>query len=158
MGLCPHATQGRGLRTAVTVEQRGGHLGIAEHAGPFAEGYRPEYGARELKRQIRSIVETRLARAMLGGEVTQGDAIRVGWDATAEQLRIEPVGKAASKTQNVSGAKETKARRRNPARPERASRAPNNPKSDRIRAKLGAHPGGNTILSFPRNMLGMLSN
>src|SRR5690606_39796851 len=66
------------------------------------------------------IVETRLARAMLGGEVTQGDAIRVGWDATAEQLRIEPVGKAASKTQNVSGAKETKARRRNPARPERS--------------------------------------
>lgn len=28
------------------VDQRGGHLGIAEHAGPFAEGYRPEYGAR----------------------------------------------------------------------------------------------------------------
>ncbi len=97
------------------VEQRGGHLGIAEHAGPFAEGYRPEYGARELKRQIRSIVETRLARAMLGGEVTQGDAIRVGWDATAEQLRIEPVGKAASKTQKVSGAKETKAKAEEPS-------------------------------------------
>jgi ATP-dependent Clp protease ATP-binding subunit ClpC len=55
-----------------------------------AEGYRPEYGARELKRQIRSLVETRLARAMLGGEVAQGDTVRIGWDAKAEQLRIEP--------------------------------------------------------------------
>jgi len=60
-----------------------------------AEGYRPEYGARELKRQIRSLVETRLARAMLGGEVTQGDTVRIGWDATAEQVRIEPEAKAA---------------------------------------------------------------
>ncbi|MBX3492643.1 MAG: ATP-dependent Clp protease ATP-binding subunit [Parvibaculum sp.] len=75
-----------------------------------AEGYRPEYGAREIKRQIRSLVETRLARAMLGGEVMQGDAIRVGWDAGAEQLRIEPVGKDPSKPQNVSKAKKTKAK------------------------------------------------
>jgi ATP-dependent Clp protease ATP-binding subunit ClpC len=59
-----------------------------------AEGYRPEYGARELKRQIRSLVETRLARAMLGGEVAQGDTVRIGWDAKAEQVRIEPEGKA----------------------------------------------------------------
>ncbi|MFN3281282.1 MAG: AAA family ATPase, partial [Tabrizicola sp.] len=55
-----------------------------------AEGFRPEYGARELKRQIRSLVETRLARAMLGGEVGTGDRVRIGWDAGAEQVRIEP--------------------------------------------------------------------
>lgn len=36
------------------------------------------------------MVETRLARAMLGGEVAQGDRIRIGWDSGAEQLRIEP--------------------------------------------------------------------
>ncbi|MCW5751352.1 MAG: hypothetical protein KIT07_01410 [Anaerolineales bacterium] len=72
-----------------------------------AEGYRPEYGARELKHQIRSLVETRFARAILGGEATQGDAIRVGWDASAEQLRIEPVGNNAPKPQNVSKAKNT---------------------------------------------------
>ncbi|MEH6773249.1 MAG: AAA family ATPase [Cereibacter changlensis] len=59
-----------------------------------AESYRPEYGARELKRQIRSLVETRLARAMLGGEVAQGDTVRIGWDAKAEQVRIEPEGNA----------------------------------------------------------------
>ncbi|MBW7056116.1 AAA family ATPase [Paracoccus bogoriensis] len=57
-----------------------------------AEGFRPEYGARELKRQIRSLVETRLARAMLGGEVGTGDRVRIFWDATAEQVRIEPAG------------------------------------------------------------------
>jgi ATP-dependent Clp protease ATP-binding subunit ClpC len=55
-----------------------------------AEGYRPEYGARELKRQIRSLVETRLARAMLGGEVTKGDTVTLRWDAQAEQVVIEP--------------------------------------------------------------------
>ncbi|NEX48140.1 ATP-dependent Clp protease ATP-binding subunit [Pseudotabrizicola algicola] len=57
-----------------------------------SEGFRPEYGARELKRQIRSLVETRLARAMLGGEVGTGDRVRISWDATAEQVRIEPAG------------------------------------------------------------------
>jgi ATP-dependent Clp protease ATP-binding subunit ClpC len=55
-----------------------------------AEGYRPDYGARELKRQIRSLVETRLARAMLGGEVTKGDTVTLRWDAQAEQVVIEP--------------------------------------------------------------------
>ena len=58
--------------------------------------YRPEYGARELRRQIRTLVETRLARVMLGGEVAQGDTVRIGWDATAEQVRIEAEAKAAS--------------------------------------------------------------
>lgn len=70
-----------------------------------AEGYIPEYGARELKRQIRNLVETRLARAMLSGEVRQGDAIRVSWNAAAGQLRIEPGGKEAPKPQNTSKTK-----------------------------------------------------
>ena len=60
-----------------------------------AEGFRPEYGARELKRQIRSLVETRLARAMLGGEVAKGDAVTLRWDAGAEKVVIEPRPAAA---------------------------------------------------------------
>ncbi|MDW8313657.1 MAG: AAA family ATPase [Rhodovarius sp.] len=64
------------------------------------EGYRPEYGARELKRQIRSLVETRLARAMLGGEVTKGDTIRLRWDEKAEQVVLEAVA-----TSSQDGAK-----------------------------------------------------
>jgi ATP-dependent Clp protease ATP-binding subunit ClpC len=40
-------------------------------------GYQPEYGARELRRQIRQLLETRLAKAMLGGEVHEGNRIFV---------------------------------------------------------------------------------
>ena len=72
-----------------------------------AEGFRPEYGARELKRQIRSLVETRLARAMLSGEVAQGDRVRIGWDARAEQVRIEPVT-ATEPAENPPAAEEAK--------------------------------------------------
>jgi ATP-dependent Clp protease ATP-binding subunit ClpC len=71
-----------------------------------AEGYRPEYGARELKRQIRTLVETRLARAMLGGEVAKGDRIRISWDATAEQVRIEPMAGEAARSGGEGGAGE----------------------------------------------------
>lgn len=39
------------------------------------EGYQPEYGARELRRQIRQLVETRLSKAMLKGEITEGDTV-----------------------------------------------------------------------------------
>jgi ATP-dependent Clp protease ATP-binding subunit ClpC len=38
-------------------------------------GYRPEYGARELRRLIRSELETQLARAMLAGEVKEGSTV-----------------------------------------------------------------------------------
>ena len=72
------------------------------------EGYRPEYGARELKRQIRSLVETRLARAMLGGEVAKGDHVRIGWDTRTEQVRIEPAGKAtAGQEAGTAGTEQT---------------------------------------------------
>ncbi len=37
------------------------------------EGYKPEFGARELKRLIRSELETALAREMLGGGIGKGD-------------------------------------------------------------------------------------
>jgi ATP-dependent Clp protease ATP-binding subunit ClpC len=57
----------------------------------FAEaGYRPEFGARELRRLIRSEMETRLARAMLAGEVKQGDTVRVGWDAADGKVVLTP--------------------------------------------------------------------
>jgi ATP-dependent Clp protease ATP-binding subunit ClpC len=54
------------------------------------EGYRPEYGARELKRLIRSTLETELARAMLADEVHDGDRVRARWDAATRRLVLEP--------------------------------------------------------------------
>jgi ATP-dependent Clp protease ATP-binding subunit ClpC len=60
---------------------------LLEHLA--AVGYRPEFGARELKRQIRTQVETLLARQMLGGSVRPGDHVRVRWDEHAERVTIE---------------------------------------------------------------------
>ena len=44
------------------------------------EGYRPEYGARELRRQIRNLLETRLAKAMLKGDIKEGSRVVCGYD------------------------------------------------------------------------------
>ena len=51
-------------------------------------GFRPEFGARELRRLIRSELETRLASALLGGEVSEGDTVRARWNAG--QVVLEP--------------------------------------------------------------------
>ncbi len=59
-------------------------------------GYQPEFGARELRRQIRSQVETMLAGAMLRGEVTKGDTVRFLYDRQAERVRWEKLPAAAA--------------------------------------------------------------
>ncbi|SPA32294.1 ATP-dependent protease [Cupriavidus taiwanensis] len=43
-------------------------------------GYQPEFGARELRRQIRQQVETTLAREILGDKLSSGDRVAVGYD------------------------------------------------------------------------------
>jgi ATP-dependent Clp protease ATP-binding subunit ClpC len=50
-------------------------------------GYQPEYGARELRRQVRSLVETRLAQAMLRGEIADGDTVRFRYDRASGDVR-----------------------------------------------------------------------
>ncbi|MDB5423737.1 MAG: ATPase, partial [Phenylobacterium sp.] len=69
------------------------------------EGYRPEYGARELKRLIRSTLETELARAMLADQVHDGDRVRARWDAAARRLVLEPA-------QAAGDARDTRPRRK----------------------------------------------
>ena len=54
-----------------------------------AVGFQPEFGARELRRLIRSELETELARAMLGGSVEDGDRVRVAWSAEAQKVTFE---------------------------------------------------------------------
>jgi ATP-dependent Clp protease ATP-binding subunit ClpC len=51
---------------------------IVEHLAEI--GYQPEFGARELRRQIRSLVETELASAMLRGHVAAGDTVRLFYE------------------------------------------------------------------------------
>lgn len=54
-----------------------------------AVGYRPEYGARELRRVIRTELETRLARELLAGNVSEGDTVRARWDSGTQVVAIE---------------------------------------------------------------------
>ncbi|MEI6001501.1 ATP-dependent Clp protease ATP-binding subunit [Paraburkholderia bengalensis] len=56
------------------------------------EGYRPEFGARELRRQIQQQIENQLARVMLSGEVQEGMRVLCRYDAATRQVVFEPVG------------------------------------------------------------------
>jgi ATP-dependent Clp protease ATP-binding subunit ClpC len=51
-------------------------------------GYQPEFGARELKRRIRTEVESRLASAMLDGKISEGDTADISYDEQAREVRI----------------------------------------------------------------------
>ncbi len=53
------------------------------------EGYKPEFGARELKRLIRSELETALAREMLGGGIGKGDHAHARWEDKAERVAFD---------------------------------------------------------------------
>lgn len=56
------------------------------------EGYQPEFGARELRRQIRQRVETKLAAEMLKGNIKEGDSVTLRYDAASDSVAIaEPV-------------------------------------------------------------------
>jgi ATP-dependent Clp protease ATP-binding subunit ClpC len=61
-------------------------------------GYDPEFGARMLKRKIRSEVEARLAEAILKGDVAPGASVRIGYDKNAGAVKIAPVGEEAPPT------------------------------------------------------------
>jgi ATP-dependent Clp protease ATP-binding subunit ClpC len=52
-------------------------------------GYQPEFGARELRRQVRSLVEIELAGAMLRGDIAKGDTVRFSYDRQADKVRWE---------------------------------------------------------------------
>ena len=64
-------------------------------------GFQPEFGARELRRQVRQEVETRLAKEILSDEVKSGDRVRVGYDSAAGAVtfkrmeRPKPAARAA---------------------------------------------------------------
>ncbi|CAG4925199.1 ATP-dependent Clp protease ATP-binding subunit [Paraburkholderia gardini] len=49
-------------------------------------GYRPEFGARELKRQIRQELETRLAKEILSDALKSGDSVEVSYDKESGEV------------------------------------------------------------------------
>jgi ATP-dependent Clp protease ATP-binding subunit ClpB len=54
-------------------------------------GYEPAYGARPLKRAIQRYVETPLGRKILGGEIRDGEHVRVGYDRESGELTFNAV-------------------------------------------------------------------
>ncbi len=77
---------GRRLELAVTPQARGW---LAER------GYDPVYGARPLRRLMQRQIDDQLARAILAGDVRDGDTVRVDVAAAGAALTGEPVGLAA---------------------------------------------------------------
>jgi ATP-dependent Clp protease ATP-binding subunit ClpC len=77
-------------------------------------GYQPEFGARELKRRIRSEVETRLAKAMMTGEVQEGQTARLRYDSDRDAVVITATGapraRRAEPRAAVEGGKEGRPR------------------------------------------------
>ena len=49
-------------------------------------GYMPEFGARELKRKIQTEIETPLAREILSGNFSEGDAILVDYEKQSKKM------------------------------------------------------------------------
>jgi ATP-dependent Clp protease ATP-binding subunit ClpC len=54
-------------------------------------GYQPEYGARALKRIIRTEVETKLAEAMLKGDITEGSTVTLRYDEATGTVVFDKV-------------------------------------------------------------------
>jgi len=71
--------QGRRLELAVTPDAR---RWLAEH------GYDPAYGARPLRRLMQQQIDDRLANALLGGTVRDGDTVRVELDPSGAGLLV----------------------------------------------------------------------
>ena len=69
----------RRLQLAVTPDAR---------AWLADRGYDPAYGARPLRRLMQQEIDDRLARALLGGEIRDGDTVRVDAAANGEELTV----------------------------------------------------------------------
>jgi ATP-dependent Clp protease ATP-binding subunit ClpB len=53
-------------------------------------GYDPVYGARPLRRLVQSAIGDKLAKAILAGEIHDGDRVRVDLDESADTLTVVP--------------------------------------------------------------------
>ncbi len=65
-------------------------LDVSPAAGEWLAltGYDPVYGARPLRRLVQSAIGDQLARALLAGEVRDGDTVVVDRDPDADELRV----------------------------------------------------------------------
>ena len=52
------------------------------------KGYRPQFGARPLKRAIQKYLEDEMAEIIIKASITEGDTISVGFDKKNEKLQM----------------------------------------------------------------------
>jgi ATP-dependent Clp protease ATP-binding subunit ClpC len=64
------------------------------------KGYKPEYGARELRRQIKTEIENELAQQMLRGSVSEGDNVVIAYDSKKGVVVIKP-GKSRARSEHA---------------------------------------------------------
>jgi ATP-dependent Clp protease ATP-binding subunit ClpC len=83
---------------------------LIEHLA--ATGYRPEFGARELRRLIRTELETQLARAMLADEVQEGDRVVARWGSSERKVVLEPQRKPGGDARQVKAGPQASAAKR----------------------------------------------
>jgi len=88
-----------GLLTA-DLAKRLGEQGIGLELSPAAReftaraGYDPVYGARPLKRYLQREVETRVGRALVGGDIGPGDRVLIDVEEGSLSIRGEPARSA----------------------------------------------------------------
>ena len=81
-------------RLQTRLEDRRLTVGVTPEARAWlaARGYDPVYGARPLRRLMQKEIDDRLARAILSGEVRDGQAVRVSLAASGDALEVANVG------------------------------------------------------------------
>jgi len=75
------------------IEQRGRHLGVSEHAGPFAEGEVCGDDDRGALVETADEVEQELAAGLGEGQIAEfveGDEVHTGQMINAREVRISP--------------------------------------------------------------------
>jgi ATP-dependent Clp protease ATP-binding subunit ClpC len=60
-------------------------------------GYQPEFGARELKRQVRQIIETKLAKEILADKLQSGDRVEVDYDNASDAVTFNKLARPDAK-------------------------------------------------------------
>ncbi|MBM7502665.1 ATP-dependent Clp protease ATP-binding subunit [Agromyces aurantiacus] len=77
-------------RLTARLHERRLELGVTPDARTWLSerGYDPLYGARPLRRLIQTEVADRLARALLAGDIRDGDTVIVGLDASGDHLEV----------------------------------------------------------------------
>jgi ATP-dependent Clp protease ATP-binding subunit ClpB len=58
-------------------------------------GFDPVYGARPLRRLVQSAIGDKLAKALLSGEIADGDEVVVDADEPADSLSVRPAARVS---------------------------------------------------------------